>query len=469
MVNRLVYMLLAIAITSLSFSTFSNESKSVAKNLLDLSSRAENTQVNKWILVLDDPRPERLKGWKKAGQYHYSGHYNHNLALKRLGRSVVNDLAVELVAEWPIESIDVHCLIINIPVVKQKEVLNNLALDKRIKWVQRYQSFIGQAARLSSKKLTKKTKKKQSDRTDILANNKQVDPYKKLQNIFEQINIQQVSQIFDGTGIKIAMIDSGVDMTHPELVHALVEQLDFVEPNNTIIPAEHHGTGIAGVMVAKKNNGEGIAGLSPAAKLYAYRGCWEKTDGQTVCDSLTLARALDRVAQLKPEILNLSLTGPKDRLLDALVKAIIRNGTQIIAAYDNQRKANNRFPMFQPGVIIAQDPESLFDSRTEQKKSIAPLKFNSVVFMPGKEILTTQPNKTYAFMSGNSMASAHLASILAIIAQASPDTDLKQVDQLFYKLASITISSEQATMEQQTDVCGLLLALEVQLSCQRRF
>jgi len=427
-------------------------------------SEQSNSDQSKWVVVLDDPRPERLKGWSGGSSYRGATNYDETLALKRLASSVLDNISVELVTQWPIKSINVHCLVILIPNAKQVDIINKLEADSRVKWVQSYQTFEGRTieenlfeeshfeeSHLKGKLFEKKELlKEQKVKHLIDGEHYQVDPYLRLQTIFEQLNIKEVSRFLTGQGVTIAMIDSGVEKTHPELSHAIVEQLDFVSTNELLAPSEHHGTGIAGVMIAKKGNGKGIIGLAPSAKLLAYRSCWETQNNRTICDSLTLARALDRVAQVKPDLLNLSLTGPKDRLLDSLIDVIIKNGTHVVAAFDKTRSEMDRFPTFRAGVSIAQD----FFSKNKYS--------DKTILTPGKEILTTQPGKTYAFMSGSSIASAHLTSLYALAVQASPEIDLTKFSQLF------KVYTQKTSSGNKTDVCAIFLKLQVDIECSQK-
>ena len=416
---------------------------------LDIFSEQPDETKSKWVVVLDDPRPERLKGWSGSSGYRGSLDYNDDLALKRLAADVLENVSVDLVTQWPIKSINVHCLIIAIPTVNQVEVLQKLEADSRVKWVQAYQTFEG---RTLEGILPQGKSLGEQNKPDSLTggHDYQIDPYLRLQTVFHQLNIEEVSQVLTGQGITIAMIDSGVEMDHPEINHAILEQIDFVS-TDVLIPSEHHGTGVAGAMIAQKGNGTGIIGLAPFAKLFAYRSCWETLGKKTICDSLTLARALDRVAKVKPDLLNLSLTGPKDRLLDSLIDVILKNGTHVVAAYDNSRKDNERFPTLRTGISIAQDSfaENNFSHKT--------------ILAPGKEVLTTQPGKTYAFMSGSSMATAHLTSLYALAMQASPEINLTEFSELFKNYTQKTSSGNQI------DVCAVFLKLKVDIQCSQKF
>jgi len=214
---------------------------------------------------------------------------------------------------------------------------------------------------------------------------------------------------YDGQGTVIAMIDSAIDKQHQDLTHAIKSIDDFVitspRTQQRRNKAEIHGPAIAGVLVAQPNQKFGVSGIAPAAKLLAFRGCWEESPDQTHCNTLSLARALDAVVRQQPDILNLSLSGPYDPLLNRLVDQIIKNDTLVVAAFDPQRSTTERFPSPIPGVLIV---------RAENMDR----QFQTEFTAPGSRIVTT-PDDKYAFQAGHSIASAHTSGVLALLTQAS--------------------------------------------------
>ena len=214
----------------------------------------------------------------------------------------------------------------------------------------------------------------------------------------------------DGNGIRIALIDSAVDNQHTDIAKAIEHSEDFVSTNISAITSsnnksgENHGTAIASVLVAKKNSHLGLSGIAPAANLLAYRGCWENTSGQTNCNTLSLARALNAVAKSKPDILNLSLSGPKDLLLDKLIQKIVSNDTLVVAAFDPERPNKSRFPSRQDGVLIV---------RAETLDTHYKNEFTA----PGSRIVAS-PGNRYNYMSGHSVAAAYTSGVLALLSKA---------------------------------------------------
>lgn len=111
----------------------------------------------------------------------------------------------------------------------------------------------------------------------------------------------------------VSVIDAGIDARHPDLQGQLLDNRNYAAPD----AAEIHGTAVAGIIAALANNGQGIVGIAPNAKLIGLKARWptEANGADAVCDSLSLAQALNTAIQLRPRILNLSLTGPADPLL----------------------------------------------------------------------------------------------------------------------------------------------------------
>src|SRR5205085_1842712 len=134
--------------------------------------------------------------------------------------------------------------------------------------------------------------------------------------------------------------------------------------------------GVAGVIAARADNGVGIVGVAPGARLMALRACWQTApDAQlTVCDTLSLARALVFAIDHRAQVLNLSLSGPPTPLLGKLIDVAMERGGVVVGAYDEALPAGG-FPASHPGVIAVSDGP-------------APA---GVYLAPGRDVPTTEP------------------------------------------------------------------------------
>lgn len=342
------------------------------------SSTDAKANTDEWVVVLKDPRPARLRGFQVKG---YSKHYSNSLELKRFGKRVAKDHKLGLKQAWFIDSLGVYCLIVRF---KQDQglTLNQLKEDQRVDWVQPSNEFELLKSNEASRIEAVPAATTQPDKLNIL----------------------------DGNGVRIALIDSGVSTTHPDLSNAISVSQDLVVGGAPLSSAgEKHGTAMAGIWVARPNKasdlGLGLSGLAPAAQVLAFRGCWESTEGDTQCNTLSLARALDSAFRAKPSILNLSLSGPRDRLLDRLIDKLVMQGVFIVAAFDPKRDQSERFPSRGNGVLIVRAEHLQQDHANE---------FTA----PGKRLVLS-PDANYQSMSGHSVATAYTTGILALMAQAS--------------------------------------------------
>ena len=112
----------------------------------------------------------------------------------------------------------------------------------------------------------------------------------------------------------MAVIDSGIDAGHPDLAGQVAVNRNFVSGQPLV--AEQHGTAVAGIIAAKADNRMGIVGVAPGTRLLGLRACWQGRDSaSTVCDTLSLAKALYFAVESRADVINLSLSGPDDRLL----------------------------------------------------------------------------------------------------------------------------------------------------------
>jgi thermitase len=146
-----------------------------------------------------------------------------------------------------------------------------------------------------------------------------------------------------GAGQTIAVVDTGVDLTHPDLVGNLVGGHDFVD--NDTVPDDFnlHGTHVAGTAAADEDNGVGVAGVAPAAKIMPVRSLDSEGSGNTASIANGISFAIDNGAT----VINLSVGGPAGAGDQALSDAIGRAGQHnivVVSAAGNENNNNDANP-----------------------------------------------------------------------------------------------------------------------------
>jgi subtilisin family serine protease len=229
-----------------------------------------------------------------------------------------------------------------------------------------------------------------------------------------------------GRNVTIAVIDTGVDMGHPELQGVISGSYDAVR--DATPAAESHGTAIAGIIGARGN----LSGVAPGARILAVRAFAPAEDGSGgETDSLTLARAIDWSASHGAAVFNMSFAGPKDPLLERLLDAAHDKGIVLVAAAGNGGPgAEAVYPGAHPAVIAvtAVDHADQLYADANRGDYVA-------IAAPGVNILAPAPNGSYGVTSGTSLAAAHLSGIVALALEASPGLDPQAVRDLLVATA----------------------------------
>jgi subtilisin family serine protease len=246
------------------------------------------------------------------------------------------------------------------------------------------------------------------------------DPYVGMQRGFAEIDAAAAQEASQGRGVDIAIVDTGVDVAHPDLKGRIRGTYNMVDDDAAAFNADRHGTEVAGIIAAVGDNRLGIVGIAPQATLSVYKACWQAAGtGAARCNTLTLAKALAALIDAAPRIINLSLGGPPDPLLEQLLVALLRQDRIVVVAMPPDGRIAG-FPAGTPGVIVV-------------RSALSPGGMPGAVDAPGTDILTTQPDGRYDFASGSSLAAAHVSGIAALLLSLSPGLEADDVRRILHR------------------------------------
>lgn len=184
------------------------------------------------------------------------------------------------------------------------------------------------------------------------------DPYRREQWGLDRIRVEAAWSDSRGEGTTVAVIDTGVDLSHPDLAGQLAGRgMSFTDDGESAAGAQDevgHGTHVAGIIAAATDNGIGVAGVAPAAKILPVKVC---TPG---CAYGDIARGIEYAVKKKVDVINMSLGGPQaigrgaDVLNPAVGDAIEQAwdaGVVIVAAAGNERVPLCNDPSYRENVI----------------------------------------------------------------------------------------------------------------------
>jgi subtilisin family serine protease len=277
------------------------------------------------------------------------------------------------------------------------------------------------------------------------------------------IHADLAHQTVTGKGVSVAVIDTGADKNHPDLQGRVAMTENFVQGGNASFADDLHGTAIAGVIAARTDDGSGIDGIAPDAKIDIFKACWyaEKGNQKALCSSWTLAKALDAAIKSGSRIINLSLGGPDDPLLKKLlVTADQHHIVLVAAALENSTEPG--FPASLDFVIpvISADPngDTTHPSWTTQQ---------AVIAAPGVEILTTAPRQGYDFLSGSSLAAAHVSGVVALMLQRQSNLEPAEVRSVLQRTGRIKAANPNQPSPSfvMVDACRAVAALGAAINC----
>lgn len=347
------------------------------------------------ILVTFDNSGARVTGRGIDAPYRNRRRYLIAATTRRNADDIANQYSLAEIDHWPIRSLSLYCFVYRVPSgLNRNDVIDRLRADARVESVQPMNEF----------------------ETGTDANVDYNDTFAKLQHGLDILDISAAHRYSLGDGVRIAIIDSQADARHEDLRGRFRSIKVFADPGHT--PDLDHGTAVASVIGARTNNATGIVGIAPKASLELFVSCWSEAGSDSaVCDSFTLAKALDSVLEDPPDIVNLSINGPDDALLTRLIEKAVDAGVIVVAADAANSDASNRFPADLDQVIGVGISEPRLRASNITMPHSGPLQD---IYAPGNEIMVALPNNHYDFRSGSSLAAAHVSGVIALLLAKSP-------------------------------------------------
>lgn len=358
--------------------------------------------------------------------------YRGSLETERTLDQIAKQYELERVDGWHIGSLGVYCEVFDLRGGREVDgVIGRLAEDPRVDSVQAVNTF------------------------EVLAQSYD-DPYFELQEGIHTLNVDSAHQWASGKGVRVAVIDTAVDHTHPDLKDQILLSRDFVTDKKVGDGSgDLHGTAVTGIIASGANNHTGIVGVAPNVSVLALRACWPVTPSSiaAVCSSFTLAKAIEFAVDAKARVLNLSLTGPPDALLYRLVSSAIDEGMVVVTA--RPAGQSEGFPVSVPDVIAVESAED--PQRAGLSAGLA-----QRVAAPGHNILTTAPNSGYEFLSGSSLAAAYVSGITALLLEMDDMLTSRRVGEL------LAASGRDGDSVAPVDACWALAQLIDGADCGAR-
>ncbi|MFD1425333.1 S8 family peptidase [Kroppenstedtia sanguinis] len=218
-----------------------------------------------------------------------------------------------------------------------------------------------------------------------------------------------------GKKVRVGVIDSGINLNHPDLVSNIKGGVNFIHPGRSPIDGNGHGTHVAGV-IAARSNGIGVVGVAPSSNLYAIKVLDDQGSG-SVTD---LIRGIDWGIDHGMHILNLSLSLSGSQVPAALthaVQAATRKGILVITAAGNGGNAQGTGDQVEMPARLSSTISVAALDRKNRRASFSATGPSLDLAAPGVNILSTYKEGQYAVLSGTSMAAPHVSGVAALFKQ----------------------------------------------------
>ncbi|WP_421829363.1 S8 family peptidase [Larkinella sp.] len=221
------------------------------------------------------------------------------------------------------------------------------------------------------------------------------------------VGIPDIWTVTQGENIKVCVLDTGVDYSHPDLKDAIEDVADFTGSLSGPFDINGHGTHCCGIIAARRNNA-GMVGVAPQSRIYSGKVLGDSGIGEVE----NIIKGIKWGLKKGADVFSLSLgTFEDDPELKAVIQDIFNDGKIIVAAAGNESRSNFiNFPArYEECIAVGSINKLRLRSANSNRSS------DLDIVAPGEDIYSTYLGKSYAVLSGTSMATPFVAGVCALI------------------------------------------------------
>lgn len=239
--------------------------------------------------------------------------------------------------------------------------------------------------------------------------------------------------------IKVAVLDTGADLDHEDLVSQIVAQTDVVDNDESAEDDHGHGTHVAGTIAAEANNAKGVAGIAPGCRLIIVDVFGINQLGEWVALTSDSIKGINYAFSQGANIINMSLGGyDNDVLFEEAIDSVVESGVVCIGAAGNDGD-NIKNPELATKPHYPSDYDSCISvisiNQSDLKSSFSNYGPEKDISAPGETIGSTYKGNEYMYMSGTSMATPVVSGVAALILSINPELTVDEVKNILYTTA----------------------------------